>query len=303
MKQRNVAASVRERLLNRARAENRAFQELLQYYAMERFLYRLAQSPHAGLFVLKGALLLTAWQAPLSRPTMDIDFAGKTSNDVDHIKSLIDDMCGQEVEDDGLRFVKNSITAKRIKEDANYEGVRVRFHALLAGARIPLQIDIGFGDVIVPAAVRVTYPALLEFPNPVLIAYPKESVISEKLEALTSLGLLNSRMKDYFDIWLLSQLYEFDGAVLLASVKATFQHRQTAVEPHPAALSDAFASDPAKEKQWQAFVKRSRFTSAPADLKDAVAKVLGFVGPVLSAATSGNAVSATWRPGGGWQQQ
>lgn len=303
MKQRNLAASVRERLLNRARAEKRPFQELLQYYAMERFLYRLAQSPHAERFVLKGALLLTAWQAPLSRPTMDIDFAGKTSNDLDHIKKLISEICGQEVEEDGLAFVKASITASRIKEDADYEGVRVRFHALLAGARIPLQIDIGFGDVIVPAAVPVDYPTLLEFPKPVLTAYPKESVIAEKLEALTSLGLLNSRMKDYFDIWLLSQLYEFDGTVVVEAIKATFQHRQTAIEPNPAGLSDAFASDPAKEKQWQAFVRRSRFDTAPADLNDAVANVSAFVGPVLTATTNDAAYPANWKPGRGWSQR
>jgi len=299
----NLAASVRERLLKKARAEGRPFQELLQYYAMERFLYRLAQSPHAGMFVLKGALLLTAWRAPLSRPTMDIDFAGKTSNDLAHIRLLIGDICDQEVEDDGLHFVKSSIRAIRIKENANYEGVRARFHTLLAGARIPLQIDVGFGDVIVPAVASVNYPALLEFPNPVLIAYPKETVIAEKVEALTTLGMLNSRMKDYFDIWLLSQLYEFDGAVLFDSIKTTFEHRNTRIETHPASLSVAFASDPAKEKQWQAFVKRSRFASAPADLKDAIAKVSAFVGPLLSAAASGTAMSAIWKPSGGWQQQ
>jgi hypothetical protein len=154
-----------------------------------------------------------------------------------HIKKLISEICGLEVEEDGLAFVKASMTASRIKEDADYEGVRVRFHALLAGARIPLQIDIGCGDVIVPAAVPVDYPTLLDFPKPVLAAYPKESVIAEKLEALTSLGLVNSRMQDYFDIWLLSKLYEFDGTVLMEAIKATFQHRQTAIEPHPAGLT------------------------------------------------------------------
>jgi Nucleotidyl transferase AbiEii toxin, Type IV TA system len=179
VKQRNLAASVRERLLNKARAEKRPFQELLQYYVTERFLYRVAQSPNAERFILKGALLLTAWKAPLSRPTMDIDFTGKTSNDLDHVRKLIADICGQKVEADGVEFVSSSIAASRIKEDADYDGVRVRFNALLAGARIPLQVDIGFGDVIVPAAARVNYPTLLEFPEPVLIAYPKESVIAK----------------------------------------------------------------------------------------------------------------------------
>jgi predicted nucleotidyltransferase component of viral defense system len=253
MNQRNLGASVRQRLLAKAHAEKRPFQELLQYYAMERFLYRLAQSPHAKSFVLKGALFLTAWRAPLSRPTMDIDFAGKTSNDLDHIREVIAEVCDARVEDDGIEFVSSSISASRIKEDADYEGVRIRFHGLLAGARIPWQIDIGFGDVIVPEVVLVTYLTLLEFPNPVLTAYPKETVIAEKLEALTSLGLLNSRMKDYFDLWLLSRLYEFDGGVLLRAIMATFRHRETTLEFQPVGLTDEFASDPAKDTQWKAF--------------------------------------------------
>ena len=188
MSQRNLGASVRQRLLDKAHADKRPFQELLQYYSMERFLYRLAQSPHTKRFVLKGALLLTAWRAPLSRPTMDIDFACKISNDLEHIRVFIAGVCDEPVEDDGVEFVSSSISASRIKEDVDYEGVRIRFHGRLAGARIPMQIDIGFGDVIVPGVIPVTYPTLLEFPHPVLTAYPKETVIAEKLEALTSLG-------------------------------------------------------------------------------------------------------------------
>lgn len=193
-----MGASVRQRLLNRAREQNRPFQELLQYFAMERFLYRLAQSEFSDLFVLKGALLLTAWRAPLARPTMDIDLAGKTSNDLDHIAELVSVVCDTVTEPDGIEFDRPSIEVRRIKEDAEYEGVRVRFQATLARAVIPMQIDIGFGDVIVPAPTEVTYPALLDFPAPVLRAYSKEAVIAEKLEALTLLGLLNSRLKDYY---------------------------------------------------------------------------------------------------------
>jgi hypothetical protein len=191
----DLGASVRQRLLNQSRRDGRPFQELLQYFAMERFLYRLAQSRFVDRFILKGALLLTAWRAPISRPTMDIDLAGRTNNDLDHIRSFIVELCGIETPPDGITFEKNSVEAGRIAEDADYEGVRVRFRATVAKARVPMQIDIGFGDVIVPEPIEVSYPTLLDFPAPVLKAYSKETVIAEKLEALTTLSLLNSRMK------------------------------------------------------------------------------------------------------------
>ena len=206
MSGRDLGASVRQRLLNQSRAQNRPFQELLQYFAMERFLYRLAKSPHADRFILKGALLLTAWRAPASRPTMDIDLAGRTNNQLDHIQEVVSAVCGVAVNPDGIEFNRDSIEVSRIKEDADYEGVRVLFHATLARARIPMQLDIGFGDVITPGPTEVEYPTMLDFPAPVLRAYPKETVVAEKLEALTALGLLNSRMKDYYDLSLIAHV-------------------------------------------------------------------------------------------------
>ena len=219
MSGRDLGASVRQRLLNQARSQGRPFQELLQYFAMERFLYRLAKSPFADRFILKGALLLTAWKVPVTRPTMDIDLAGKTSNELEHIRSLVGEVCEFATEPDGIEFTAASIEVQRIKEDAEYEGVRVRFNATLAKARIPMQIDIGFGDVIVPRPIEIEYPAMLEFPAPVLMAYPKETVVAEKLEALTVLGLLNSRIKDYYDIALLARLYPFDGDLLAEAIR------------------------------------------------------------------------------------
>ena len=204
MSKRKLSASVRQRLLNQAHSLDRPFQELLQYYCMERFLYRLSRSQYANRFILKGALLLTAWRAPLSRPTVDIDLMGRTSNELAHIESVVRELCNVVSEPDGVKFSAASIKVARIKEDAEYEGVRVRFRAVLAGAQIPMQIDIGFGDVVTPQPTTVEYPTLLDFPSPVLMAYPKETVIAEKLEAMTTLGLLNSRVKDYFDLWRLS---------------------------------------------------------------------------------------------------
>lgn len=291
---------MRQRLLNQARSQERPFQELLQYYAMERFLYRLSCSEYAKKFILKGALLLTAWRAPLSRPTVDIDLMGRTSNDLDNIRLIVNELCNTETEADGVQFEANSVSVARIKEGADYEGVRVRFHALLAVARIPMQIDIGFDDVIVPDPITIEYPTLLDFPPPRLVAYPKEAVIAEKLQALTDLGLLNSRLKDYFDMWLLSRLYDFEGSSLVDAIRATFRHRSTEIEALPAGLTGAFALDPARQKQWVAFLRRSRFKTAPAELQSIVQTVREFLQPPLSSAASGTAFAATWRRGDRW---
>ncbi len=297
----DVGASARQRLLNQSRAQARPFQELLQYFAMERFLYRLSRSTFSDRFILKGALLLTAWRAPLSRPTMDIDLAGRTSNELDHIAELVRSVCETVTEPDGIEFIAASIEVSRIKEDADYEGVRVRFHATLARARIPMQIDIGFGDVIVPAPKELEYPTLLDFPAPVLSTYPRETVVAEKLEALTKLGLLNSRLKDYYDLALLSRMYPFDGAQLSAAIQATFRHRGTRIEADPIGLTEAYHEDPARTLQWKAFVRRSRFTEQPDELKHLVSDVRRFASPVLAMATGEEQLILSWRAGGPWE--
>jgi predicted nucleotidyltransferase component of viral defense system len=297
----DLGASVRQRLLDQSRAQNGPFQELLQYFAMERFLYRLARSPHADRFILKGALLLTAWRAPLSRPTMDIDLAGKTDNQLDHIREIVAAVCEIAVESDGIEFNRASIEVNRIKEDADYEGVRVQFHATLARARIPMQLDIGFGDVITPEPAEIEYPTLLNFPAPVLRAYPKETVVAEKLEALTALGLLNSRIKDYYDLALLSRMYPFEGERLAEAISATFRHRGTTIEAEPIGLTQAYCDDPARDLQWRAFVRRSRFGEEAGNLTHLVEKIRFFALPVLSTIASENPFKARWKPGGPWE--
>jgi hypothetical protein len=231
---------------------------------------------------------------------MDIDLAGRSSNELDHIRSVVAEVCVAAAEPDGIDFNPASIEVTRIKEDADYEGVRVRFHATLAKARIPMQIDIGFGDVIVPQPAEVEYPTLLEFPPPVLSAYPKETVVAEKLEALTVLGLLNSRPKDYFDLALLARLYAFDGDLLVEAILSTFRHRGTAIEATPIGLTDAFSSDPARTVQWRAFVRRSRFDSN-AGLDEIVAQVKAFVSTPLSAMARNDPFHLQWKPSGPWQ--
>jgi hypothetical protein len=232
---------------------------------------------------------------------MDIDLAGRTSNELGDIAELVGAVCELVAEPDGIEFNHASIEVNRIKEDADYEGVRVRFHATLAKARIPMQIDIGFGDVIVPGPTEVEYPTLLDFPAPVLQAYPRETVISEKLEALTKLGLLNSRMKDYYDLALLSRMYSFEGENLIAAIVATFGYRGTSIEAEPIGLTDAFYSDPARAIQWRAFVRRSRFTEEPGDLEKLVAELRRFALPLLAAAGGEGPFMARWQAGGPWE--
>ncbi len=196
----NLPASVRQRLTYKAKETNRPFQELLQYFAMERFLYRLAQSPHAGKFILKGALMFTAWGGPQSRPTKDIDLLARLENAVEAVAALMREVCSRAVEPDGLVFDVESVAGEAIKEDADYSGVRVTFLVTLQNARVSMQIDIDFGDVVTPAATMITYPVLLDFATLELMGYPRETVVSEKFEAMTKLGLLNSRIKDFYDL-------------------------------------------------------------------------------------------------------
>ena len=278
----NMGASVRQRLLNYAKANGRPFAEVLQYYAMERFLYRLSMSPHVEAVTLKGALLLTAWQAPISRPTMDIDLLGRTDNAVDAIIALMREISQAEVTDDGIVFDPSSFAGEVIREDADYAGVRTTFVGRVDSARVHMQIDIGFGDVMTPGPETLTYPTILDFPAPTLSGYSRETVVAEKLQALVQLRMLNTRMKDYFDLWLLTRQPELSREVLVEAIKRTFANRGMELDLDPIGLSSAFGNDPAKQMQWSAFVKRSRLTEAPAKLSEVVEELRLFFTPILS---------------------
>ena len=206
----NISASVRQRLLNRSKTDKRPFNELLQYYAMERFLYRLSLSSHAQCFILKGALMLRVWHSPEFRPTMDIDMLGKAQNEKANIIAQILDILAVEVPPDGLTFDLESIKTERITENAVYEGIRIRFRGFLGTVSINMQIDIGFGDIVYPEPEKGELPCMLYFPAPSLLCYSRESAIAEKFEAMIKLGHLNSRMKDFYDIWLLSRQFQFE---------------------------------------------------------------------------------------------
>ncbi len=283
MNGKNVAASVRSRLLNKARAEKLDFNLLLTRYALERMLYRLSISKQRDQFLLKGALLFDLWFDVPHRPTHDADFLGFGSAEIPHIESLFREVCQIEV-DDGIVFKAESVKADEIRKEANYTGVRVILLALLDGARCPVQLDIGFGDAVVPGPEEADYPVILkEMPAPHLRVYPHYTVVAEKLQALTSLGMLNSRMKDYFDLWVLAKYSEFDSQILAQAVAATFQRRQTEIpDGVPIGLSNEFADDPQKDKQWRAFLWKNAIDPKP--LSEVVTDLREFLIPLLESA-------------------
>jgi len=297
---RNVAASVRARLTNVARESRRPFQEVLQYYGLERFLYRFSRTEHRSRFLLKGALMLRVWAAPETRPTRDIDLLGFVKNDIAYLEAIIRDACNFEVEDDGLNFDAASVTGERIKEDADYEGIRIRFAGLLEKARIPMQIDIGFGDAVYPTAQEMSYPTILNFPAPSLRMYPRETVVAEKLEAMVFLGTVNSRMKDFYDIWLLAQRFEFSGTDLAVAIARTFAKRGTALDANPIALTEAFTNAEATRNQWAAFLRRSNLVDTPATLEEIREPLRRFLIPVVDAITKDQEFTGTWPVGGPW---
>jgi len=299
---RNIAASVRQKLKNQAAQDKRPFAELLQYYAMERFLYRLTQSKHADRFILKGALMLRVWQSSeystQSRPTMDIDMLGKTSNEVDSICAQIADIISVDT-DDGLAFDPGTIRGEIIKEDADYEGVRVRFVGTLENARVNMQIDVGFGDIVHPGPVKTEMPTMLDFPSPKLLCYSRESAVAEKFEAMIKLGALNSRMKDFYDIWLLSRQFEFGGAALAEAVRLTLENRGTEIPEVVIAFTEDFIDS--KQAQWAAFYRRLGQEHVPVDFAEVVVGVDAFLGPIASALIDGTQVPKTWLASDSWK--
>lgn len=299
----DVAASVHRRLLNKAREEERPFNELLQYYALERFLYRLSKSPHASDFVLKGALMMLTWEAPLSRPSSDIDVLGLVKNDQSHVVSIIGDICGVDVEPDGIDFDSQNITAQTITDAAEYRGLRIKVPARPGSARVVVQIDIGFGDPVVPDAQIFEYPVLLDLPAPRLKGYSRESFIAEKLESIARFGMLNSRLKDFYDIWLLAERQDFEGEVLSAAVKATFSNRDRAVDVRMLERIKAFASDTTKGTQWHAFCEQNRLKPKLPTLNETARLIIRFIEPVVRAVSQDEYCRGNWPAGGPWKSQ
>jgi hypothetical protein len=300
-KPRNLAASVHQRLLNHATASKVDPNLVLIWYALERLLYRLSVSKHRDQFVVKGALLFRVWGGAEFRATKDLDLLGFLRQEIELLREVFSAICAWPVEADGLVFDSATIRIAEIREQQDYGGLRISVTATLGNAVIPLQIDVGFGDAITPAATTEEFPTILDMPPPVIRAYPRETVVAEKYEAIVRFGMANSRMKDYYDLWFMPQRFEFDGRTLVAAIRATFERRGTQVPAGPAiGLTRGFASDTGHVRQWAAFVARVG-AEAPGDLADAIETIAAFLLPptqAIAAATPFDVrwIHGRWRP-------
>ncbi len=285
--------------LSRTRGED--FNFVLTRYAVERLLYRITRSEYASQFVLKGASLIGVWTGKEFRATRDVDLLGYGDLSDERIREIFQQICSVDVEPDGLQFDPEGIRVENIREGQVYGGRRVQLLASIGSALITVQIDIGFGDPVTPEARKITYPTLLGFPAPRILAYPPETVIAEKLEALVSLGMVTTRMKDIYDLRLMARLLTFEGSTLVDAIRATFNSRKTDMPTTtPAALSDEFAKDEDKRKQWTAFLTRSGLDNPDVELSKVIAELRSFLEPPLKAAAGGTVFPTSWLNSGTW---
>jgi predicted nucleotidyltransferase component of viral defense system len=299
---RNTATSIQARLKNEAEEQGKPFAEVLQYYGMERFLYRLSKSEYVDKFILKGGLLLYGWNVPLRRPTRDIDFRGYLDNSRKTILQAIRNIMTETVAEDGIEFDPNTINLEETQIDADYEGVRVKFTGYLRKSRIPMQVDIGFSDVLASRVVRVDYPTLLDDTKaPRLKGYPKESIVSEKFHAMIRHAELNSRFKDYYDIWLISETFEFEGQSLQKAIQATFKQRDTELPAgQPVGLTSMFAST--NQTRWSNFLKKMNLENQESNsFVNIVEKIWRFLEHPLQASISNTSSNLNWSRRNGWK--
>lgn len=294
----NTAASVREKLLQMSRASGRPNVELLDRYCIERLLYRLSKSRHRERFVLKGALMLLVWGGgSVQRVTRDADLLGLGESSIPALVTAFKDICLTEVEDDGVVFDADSVEGDSIRAMEEYSGVRLHLKARLGSALVRVQVDVGFGDAFNP--VESEFPTILDFPSPLLRMYSRENSVAEKFEAMVRLGMANSRMKDYFDIWHLSRSFEFDGKELGKSIRATFKRRKTELPSGVLlGLAEEFSNDKVKQTQWRAFWKKSVRQEPVPELPEVVAVVREFVMLPCEESFKGH-----WTAGGPWVRE
>ncbi|OWY69060.1 hypothetical protein B7486_23440 [cyanobacterium TDX16] len=293
----NQAASVKQRLLNfnRSQAQPEEFQKLLQRYALERLLYRLSQSQHKDTYVLKGAMLFSVWMSQPHRSTQDLDLLGHGNNSIAAQTAAFEEICRIGVEDDGLVFLPQSIRGSVLQSGQKYEGVRIKLTAKLENAQIPLQIDIGFGQAVTPAEQLITYPTLLNFPTPSIKAYPRETVVAEKFQAMVELGTDNSRLKDFYDLWVLGQEFRFDGQTLKAALQATFERRNTRLPTTtPVGLSPQFSQEPEIQSEWRKFLRRNQLSAAGSSFSEITSFLEDFLMPPSMAAAENREFNRLW---------
>ena len=297
----NVGASVRQRLRNLADKKHGDFQMVMRRYVLERILYRMTVSKFRDEFVLKGAMLQALWMEDPFRTTRDLDLLARGKEDAARVHDAFRAILVTPVPDDGVTFDVAGLTSEPIRENVSYGGIRVKTTAKLGGARVPVVIDVGFGDAITPKPETVEYPSLLDLPRPRLMAYPRETVVAEKFEAMVTLGLTNSRMKDFYDLAVLAKSFAFEGRLLAAALKATFKRRGTALpKDAPPALTDAFTRRPETMALWNAFIKREAIQGEYSDLERVILLLRAFL--LAPAVTSEPDFALHWPPGGPWSQ-
>ena len=297
----NLAHSVRQRLLNLAMKRGEDPNLIFIRYALERLLYRLSRSGKADQFILKGAMLFAVWTDRTHRPTRDLDLLGSGDVSDQALIKAFQQIAQVNVEPDGLEFDPESLKIAEIREGQDYPGKRVKLLAKLGNAETNLQIDIGFGDVVTPEAKEIDYPTLLDFPPPHIKVYPPETVVAEKLQAMVAFDMTISRMKDFYDLWIISKQFSFDGAILAEAIKATFDRRGTIIpNDTPTALTDDFAADNDKRTQWRAFIKRSGLNDASVKLSQVLDELRVFLLPPLFSAADNKAFNQSWTDGGPW---
>lgn len=295
----SMAASVRARLYNLSRQRGVELQLLLSEFATERLLYRLGASEHKDRFVLKGAMLFRLWTDVARRATWDLDLLGHGENSPAKLVEIFKNLCSMQVPD-GILFDPGAVIGEEIRSTAEYTGVRVLLEARLVEARIRMQVDIGFGDAMVPGPTWETYPTLLDHPPPRILVYPREVAVAEKIDAMLTLGVTNSRIKDFYDIHVLASTCGFEGPKLAKAIRATLKRRGTPCpESLPLVMTREFLAAPERQTLWRAFLRRGRL-SAPPDVAELAAKLGLFLGPVFVALRKGEPFGLSWPPGGPW---
>jgi hypothetical protein len=294
--------SIRDRLSNEADKRNVSYEFLAVRYGLERFLNRLSRSNYEDEFVLKGASLFLPWEGDFHRATRDIDFAGKDFSKVEEIEEVVEEICEIEPEkEDGILFETDSIEGTKIREGQSYEGIRIKFDAKLGSHELRLQLDVGFGDAIEPPPERIEYPTLLDFSAPELTSYRRETVISEKFQFIVEMGIGNSRLKDYYDIWYLSENFTFEGKNLQRAIKKTFDRRETEIPTDlPVGLSTEFSSDERARMNWKGLVNNFRL-DYELPLVKAMTRIRNFLMPVLSSIKDDEEFQKNWTDQNLWE--